>query len=229
MKDVTCNILELEARRGIYDFIMKSPGLHIREISRRLEIPFTTLQYHLRFLEKRELVKAKEDGKYTRYYVSFKFGRKEKDVVDLLRKKTTRSMIFYFLSFIVCSQIELSKSLEKHPTTIEFHLKKMEKMGIIKQVKSEYGVVKLDFIPYEVEHIPEGNEKIYCLVDPYFIYDLLVIHKESVLEDEEFRHIFEYIEFSVETGIPEKISSPRDTIDVLANIFWSMFPPSFRA
>ena len=229
MEDVTCNILELETRRGIYDFIMKSPGMHVREISRRLDIPFTTLQYHLRFLEKRELVKVKEDGKYSRYYVSFKFGRKEKEVVDLLRKKTTRSIIFYFLSFIVCSQIEISKSLEKHPTTIEFHLRKMEKMGIIKKVKSKYGIVKLDFRPYEIEHIPEGNEKIYCLVDPYFIYDLLVIHKESVLDEEEFRNFFDYIAFYVEEGIPEKMVSPRDAIDILANIFWSMFPPSFKA
>jgi len=229
MEEISCNILELEARRGIYNFIMKSPGMHVREISRRLEIPFTTLQYHLRFLEKRELVKAKEDGNYTRYYVSFKFGRKEKEVVDLLRKKTTRSIIFYFLSFIVCSQIEISKSLEKHPTTIEFHLRKLEKMGIIKPVKSEYGVIKLDFIPYEVERIPDGSEKIYSLVDPYFIYDLLVIHKDSILEGEEFKGIFEYIDYYVQEGIPEKMISPRDAIDVLANIFWNMFPPSFKA
>ena len=66
MKGVNCNILELETRRKIYDFIQKFPGLHVREISRRLEIPFSTLQYHLRFLEKRELVKAKDDGKYIR-------------------------------------------------------------------------------------------------------------------------------------------------------------------
>jgi len=228
MKDVNCNILELETRRKIYDFIQKFPGLHVREISRRLEIPFSTLQYHLRFLEKRELVKAKDDGKYIRYYIYSKFGRKEKDVVDLIRNKTTRSMIFYFLTFIVCSQAEMSKSIEKHPTTIEFHLKKMEKMGIIKQVKSEYGVVKLDFKPYEVEHIQEGNEIIYCLVDPYLIYDLLVIHKENVLDDEEFRQMFEYIEFGVETGIPDKISSPRDAVDTLIKLFWDMFPPSFR-
>lgn len=228
MKDVNCNILELETRRKIYDFIQKFPGLHVREISRRLEIPFSTLQYHLRFLEKRELVKAKDDGKYIRYFIYSKFGRKEKDVVDFIRKKTTRSMIFYFLTFIVCSQAEISKSIEKHPTTIEFHLKKMEKMGIIKQVKSEYGVVKLDFKPYEVEHIQEGNEIIYCLVDPYLIYDLLVIHKENVLDDEEFRQMFEYIEFGVETGVPDKISSPRDAVDTLIKLFWDMFPPSFR-
>jgi len=229
MKDLSCNILELEARRGIYEHILKFPGLHVREISRRLKIPFTTLQYHLRYLEKRELVKAREDGKYNRYYIHSKFGRKEKDIINLLNKKTTRSIMFYLLSMAVCSQIELSKNIGKHVTTVEFHLKKMEKMGIIKQVKSEFGIIKLDFKPYEIEHKQEGNEVMYCFEDPYLIFDLLVTHKKNLLEDPAFRQMFEYIEYCVSVGVPQKMVSPRDTIDNFEEIFWYFFPPSFMA
>jgi predicted transcriptional regulator len=229
MDTVACNILELKARRGIYDHIHNFPGLHIREISRRLHVPFTTLQYHLRYLEKRELVKGKPDGKYTRYYVSFQFGRKEKDILTILRKKTPRSIIFYLLAFVVSSQIELSKSLKKHPTTIEFHLKKMETMGIIKQVKSEYGVIKLDFKPYEIEHIQEGNEIIYVLTDPYLILDLLIAHKKSLLDDDVFHQMFNYIDYMVSTGVPDKMASPRKAIDEIYELFWKLFPPFFKA
>jgi len=229
MRQGTCNILELEARRGIYEFIHKSPGLHIREISRRLSVPFTTLQYHLRYLEKRELVKVKTDGKYSRYFVSSEFGRKEKDIVNLLHKKTPSMIIFYLLTFVVSSQAELSKSLDKHPTTIEFHLKKMEKNGIIRQVKSEYGVIKFDFKPYELEHIQEGNEIIYSLEDPYRIIDLLITYKKNLLEDLEFREMFEYIDYMVSTGVPDKMTSPRKAIDAVEDLFWKIFPPFFRA
>ena len=225
----TCNILQLDARREIYDFILKYPGLHVREISRRLKVPFTTLQYHLRSLEKRELVKIRIDGKYRRYYVSFMIGRKEKDIISLLHKKTPRSIIFYLLPMIVCSQIELSKSLEKHPTTIEFHLKKMEKMGVLKQVKSEYGVIKLDFKPYEIEHSQEGNEILYCFTDPYMVYDLLIAYKKNLLDDPEFRQMFDYIEYMVSTGVPDKMNSPRDAIDALNDLIWKLFPPPFSA
>ena len=121
----SCNILELKARRGIYDFIQKFPGLHTREISRRMNTPFSTLQYHLRYLEKRELIKSKADGKYNRYYVSFQFGKKQKDILDIVRKKTPCSIIFYLLSFVVGTQADVSKSLRKHKTTVDFHLKKM--------------------------------------------------------------------------------------------------------
>jgi DNA-binding transcriptional ArsR family regulator len=229
MEKFHCNILELEARRSIYNFILNFPGLHIREISRRLKVPFTTLQYHLRYLEKRELVRAREDGKYTRYYITSRFGRKEKDILNLLHKKTPVQIIFYLLTMIVCSQVELSKSLDKHPTTIEFHLKKMEKMGIISQVKSEFGVIKLDFKPYEVEHFQEGNEIIYRLEDPYLIYDLLITYNKSLFNDEIYRQMVDYIDYMVSTGVPNKMASPRDAIDAVFNFFWDMFPPPFTA
>ena len=130
---------------------------------------------------------------------------------------------------MVSSQIELSKSLKKHPTTIEFHLKKMETMGIIKQVKSEYGVIKLDFKPYEIEHIQEGNEILYVLVDPYLILDLLIAHKKSLLDDDVFHQMFNYIDYMVSTGVPDKMASPRKAIDEIYEVFWKLFPPSFRA
>ena len=227
--EAACNILQLQARRGIFDYIQQCPGLHGREISRRLDVPFTTLQYHLRYLEKRELVKSKDDGKYTRYFVSSSFGRNEKNIVNLLHKKTPRSVIFYLLTFVVGSQAELSKSLEKHPTTIEFHLKKMEKMGVITQVKGEYGVIKLDFKPFEIERLTESNEVLYRLEDPYMIYHLLMNHKEKLLEDEDFKQMFDYIDYMVKTGIPEKVTSPKDGVEAVYEVFCEMFPLPFRA
>ena len=44
--------LKLETRRKIYTHILKAPGLHEREISRVLNIPLSTLDYHIQFLNK---------------------------------------------------------------------------------------------------------------------------------------------------------------------------------
>lgn len=229
MRDVTCNILELEARRNIYNFIGNFPGLHVRELSRRLNVPFTTLQYHLRYLEKRELVLGKNDGKYTRFYTSFSYGTKEKDILNLIRKKTPRLIIFYLLTFVVSSEKELSSNLNKHPTTIEFHIKKMQKLGILRQVKSEFGVIKLDFKPFELEHIQEGNEVLYAFTDPYLIYDLLITNKKSLFDDPVFQQMLDYIEYMVSTGVPDKMGSPRKSIDEIFDLFWKLFPPPFSA
>ena len=43
-------ILELEKRRKIYNYILTNPGLHFNEIVRGLQIPKTTLEYHLNYL-----------------------------------------------------------------------------------------------------------------------------------------------------------------------------------
>ena len=225
----SCNILELQTRRDIYEHIASFPGQHIRMISRTLQIPFSTLQYHLRYLEKRELIIGKNDGKYTRYYSRFQFGKKEKEIVNILRKKTTRSIVFYLLAFVVCSQAELSKSLEKHPTTIKFHVNNMEKNFILKRVKSEYGIIKFDYKPYELEHMQEGNEILYALNDPYLIYNILITNRKSLLEDDMFQHMLDYINYMISTGVPDKMASPRKAIDVLVDLFWDLFPPSFMA
>ena len=105
----------------------------------------------------------------------------------------------------------------------------MEKMEIIKQVKSEFGIIKLDFKPYEIEHTQEGNEILYSLTDPYLVIDLLIANKKNLLDDDTFKQMFDYIEYMVSTGVPEKMSSPRKSIDKLFDVFLELFPPSFKA
>jgi hypothetical protein len=105
----------------------------------------------------------------------------------------------------------------------------MEEKNIIKQLKSEDGVIKLNFKPYEVEHLQQGNEIIYSLVDPYLIYHLLITYKKSLLNDKILRNAFDYVNYMVSTGVPEKIISPRKAIDEVVDIFSYIFPLPFRA
>ena len=44
-------ILNLENRRKIYNYIRDNPGLHLRELSRRLNIAYYNLDYHIRYLK----------------------------------------------------------------------------------------------------------------------------------------------------------------------------------
>ena len=57
MKFVDKKILfELSTRRRIYAYIYKFPGNHISKISRDLKISKSTLIYHLKYLEKRDVL-----------------------------------------------------------------------------------------------------------------------------------------------------------------------------
>src|SRR5947199_1162980 len=61
-------ILAVKTRKDLYDFVRKNPGFHLRELSRALNLSITLADYHLRFLEKHELITSLMDGEYKRFY-----------------------------------------------------------------------------------------------------------------------------------------------------------------
>ena len=123
------DILELETRRKIYNTILNNPGLHIRKIQRQINIPYTSLKYHLNFLVKRNLISIEEYRNYTRYFIKNNFGNLHKKIISLLRQKTTNDIMIYLLVNICASRIELSKLLNKDDATVLFHLKKAFRYG----------------------------------------------------------------------------------------------------
>ncbi len=166
-------ILELEIRRVIYNFILKHPGVYLREISREIKIPKTTLKYHLGFIEKYELILSKKDGEYLRYYVTKKVGRNEKEILTLLRKKTNLHIVLYLTTFHLSTRNEISKDIDKSPSTIYSSLETLIKPGIVESVKDK------KFIKYRLK-IEKEIDKIlikyrYSLLDKWvvFLFDYL--------------------------------------------------------
>jgi len=153
-----------EARREIYNYILKYPGLHLSELSRKMNIPKSTINYHLNHLKKQEYIIKKPADKYTRYYIANNVGENEKQILHLLRQETPREIVIFLLLNHNSSQIRISKNLKKHPTTIAFHLNKLMNVDI-------------------VESIPNGNEINYSIKNEEYIFDLLGKYKDSFLDD----------------------------------------------
>jgi len=61
-------ILENERRRRIYALIEASPGIHLRELQRILNMPLTTLEYHLSYMARKKILFAETEGHHKRYY-----------------------------------------------------------------------------------------------------------------------------------------------------------------
>jgi len=91
------DILKLEKRREIYNFITKYPGLHMREISRRMNIPLGSLKYHLNYLKKRDIILYINNQGYKRYYVRQNIGRKEKEILNILRQEIPKRIVLLLL------------------------------------------------------------------------------------------------------------------------------------
>src|SRR3990172_4068406 len=88
-------ILAVQARRRLYEFVRANPGFHLRELARATDLSITLADYHLRFLEKHELVSSAMDGEYKRFYPRYALGDagarpalsyREKATLGLLRQ-----------------------------------------------------------------------------------------------------------------------------------------------
>jgi len=156
--------LELETRKEIHNFILKHPGLCINELSRKLNIPKSTLNYHLNYLKKLKVTIGKDNGKDIGFFIASKVENEDKTIINMLRQEIPFKIIAYLLLNPNSSQVEISKFLKKHPTTIAFYLEKLLNINVV-----------------EVES--KGNEVNYKVKNEEGIFDILEKYKDSFFED----------------------------------------------
>lgn len=156
--------LELETRRRIFQHVQKFPGAHMREIGRELDIPMGTLEYHLHYLAKADLLTTRQDARYTRYFATGELSRRDKDVLAVLRQKVPRQIAAHLLLEPGSSHGALLTKFALAPSTLSFHIKKLLASGIVSQEKS-------------------GRENLYRVVEPELVSRVLIQHRESFFDD----------------------------------------------
>src|SRR3989304_8155940 len=90
-------VLENEKRGKIYGTIETSPGIHLRELQRVLNIPLTTLEYHLGYMTRKKIIFAETEGHYKRYYTK-PLDPEDKKVLAALRQKRMRQIVLVVLA-----------------------------------------------------------------------------------------------------------------------------------
>jgi len=225
-------ILKLETRKEIYDYILNNPGLHLHEIQRRTNIPLGSLRYHLNYLEKLELINVKSDKKYKRHYVKHSVGVNDKKILNLIRQETTLRIIIMLLmpgpfhiyngedhfqkslkkfeafekSYSIKDIIELTKNwkksdqfhIQKHRTTVEFHLQKLIEIDLIEKTK-------------------EGKEIKYRLKDEDMVWAFLIKYKDALSKK------------SIDDILNWRDDAYASITDKILNVMWEIFPHPLHA
>lgn len=156
--------LELETRRRIYEQVKKSPGIHFRELERRLHLVVGNLQYHLQYLEKKNLIRASNDEDYVRYFVKDRsLNETERKIISFLRRSGCRHILIQLLSNPELNNKELSQAVGLSPSTISWNLNKLVEAGIIEREKT-------------------GRISRFTIIDPHTVAELLMCYKESFLD-----------------------------------------------
>ncbi len=155
---------ELETRRRIYEQIKKSPGIHFRELERRLQMVVGNLQYHLQYMEKKNLIRASSDGDYVRYFIKDRsLSETERKIMSFLRRSGCRHILIQLLNNPDMNNKELSQAVGLSPSTISWNLNKLVEAGIIEREKT-------------------GRISKFTVIDPPAIAELLICYKESFLD-----------------------------------------------
>jgi len=157
--------LQLDTRKKLYEAIEENPGLHFRELQRRVSLATGSLQYHLDFLHKKHLIRIEKQGKFNRYYTvrGRQFGEDSK-LMSLLRQESMRKIIVFLLQKKQANNSEIAENIKLSASTTSTHIKKLIELNLI-QKKSK------------------GKEKVYCITEPDKIASMLVEYKKSFLDE----------------------------------------------
>jgi len=133
-------ILAVKTRKDLYDFVRRNPGFHLREISRALTLSITLADYHLRFLERHELITSSMDGEYKRFYPRSTPGQAdlhpaltdmERQILAFLRQPVPLRVINFLMEREAATHKEILETVPVSPSTLSHHLKKMQAAGVI--------------------------------------------------------------------------------------------------
>ncbi|HUR70280.1 MAG TPA: winged helix-turn-helix transcriptional regulator [Candidatus Thermoplasmatota archaeon] len=150
----TTDCLSVASRRRIYECVTTNPGAHLRDVARRCDMPLGTSLYHLDYLEQAGLIVSRRDGRYKRYFGSHSMGRREKEVLSVLRHDAPRRLVTALLERGASTQRDLCASVGVSRSTVSFHLARLVTEGVVARV-------------------PRRPEALYEVTEAQFTQDLL--------------------------------------------------------
>ena len=155
-------ILVNENRRKIYAVIEAHPGIHMRELQRVLDMPLTTLEYHLTYMARKKVLFRESDSHYKRYYVR-PLDAEDKKILAALRQRKMRDIVFLVLTNKKAKYQFIADFLKLPNSTLSFYLKYL-----------------VDNMVLTKERV--GYENIYTVRDEEMVAKVLIAYKASFLD-----------------------------------------------
>ena len=117
-------------RGEIYGHIKTNPGIHYNEILRSLDLNNGQLAYHLKTLEKHELIRAKNNGIYKCFYITG---------IRIPEEKDSSAIRINIINYITNNpgkyQEEIASDIGVSKQLLRYHLRILKKAGQIEMIK----------------------------------------------------------------------------------------------
>lgn len=181
-------LLKLEGRRRIFDYVRSRPGSHLRKIQRDLGLPLGTLEYHLYVLERAGLLAVRQSGRFKAFFVEGSMDRRDKDLLYYLRQSMPRRITMQVVHRPGITFQGLSARMPLSPSTVSFHLRKLVHAGILREQRV-------------------GREKIYECPEPERVQRLIVSYRPTFADE----IVDRFAEAWLELGLSPRSESRPET------------------
>jgi predicted transcriptional regulator len=124
---------------ALLSFVQRYPGVHLREIRRRLAIPIGTLDYHLYQLGRKGLIAVRFQGGYKCCFPETPPGfgtpipEEEKVLLALLRQEVPRAILLTLYLDGPVSPQRLGEGIATSPSNLSYFLKRLEAVGVLER------------------------------------------------------------------------------------------------
>jgi predicted transcriptional regulator len=153
-------VLENSRRKKIYSFIRKNPGFHLREIQRRLNMPLSSLEHHIQYMIRKNVIYKEREGHYTRYFAGH-LTKEERKVISALRHEKLREIVSIVLERKEVKSQDLIDYLGISYSSLSYYLKYLVEHSILSGQKIGYENV------YSIQD--QRVEKILIMYEPSLI------------------------------------------------------------
>lgn len=132
-------LLRLDVRRRIYQWVHEYPGLHLREIARDLGLQPNHAKYHLLYLQRNGIVSSRREGGYLRFFAleGGPLGPREsvspsdKAILAFLRRPVPLHIVLALLDAGPLGLSALASAVGVARPTLHYHLGMLQRAGVV--------------------------------------------------------------------------------------------------
>lgn len=169
--------LELERRRNILQLVQEFPGLHLSEIARRLQWSPVLAEYHLRMLERHDLIGSVQEAHYHRYFPKIEregmkidtLGAQEKRVLSLMRHPVRLHILVYLAAGQEGRNKDIARSLGLSRPATTYQLARLLREGLV----------------------AKDDQEVYHLVDAALVTRLLMMYQPPKDVVDQFKELWD--------------------------------------
>ncbi|MEK6974909.1 MAG: helix-turn-helix domain-containing protein [Candidatus Thermoplasmatota archaeon] len=152
--------LALEARRDLYQHLLRHPGQYLRELQRVFG-SMGTLEYHLEQLVAANLVTVVQDG--NKRFFPARMDAEDKRRVAFLRQTIPRRILAWLIEHGQQSKAAILAGLDLASSTANYHLQHLVEAGLIEASR-------------------EGREAVYRVIDGDAVMRLAITYQSSIMD-----------------------------------------------